>query len=279
MTIANVEMAEAWDGAEGAHWTEHAHHYERTSVHHWEHLVGRVAIGDGDVVLDIGCGTGRTTRDAGRLASSGSALGVDLSSRMLELARERARAEGLANVSFEQGDAQVHPFDAGAFDLAISRFGMMFFADPVAAFANVGRALEPGGRLATLAWRELARNDWLVQQRAALAAGRTLPEPPPHAPGMFALADPAYVRSVLGDAGFSGIELEEVDESIEAGRSADDAFAFVSTIGMVKGLLEELDEAARRGALDRLHALLQAHETADGVLIGSSAWLITATRP
>ena len=154
-------------------------------------------------MLDVGCGTGKPTLDLARLASPGHVLGVDLSRRMLGRARDRAEAEGLTNVEFLQADAQVHPFDEGAFDVAVSVFGAMFFNDPVAALSNVGRALRPGGRLAVLAWQALARNQWLVALRAALAVGRTLGAPPNGAPGPFALAEPDHVRWVLGAAGMS----------------------------------------------------------------------------
>lgn len=279
MEIANVEMAEAWNGAEGEHWSEHADRYERVGHRHWQRFLQSVPLAGTDHVLDVGCGSGGSSRDVARIASSGSVLGVDLSSPMLELARRRAQDEGLVNLRFEQGDAQVHPLDPAAFDLAISRFGVMFFSDPVAAFANIGRALRPGARLAVMAWRELAHNEWLRALRGALAAGRALPEPPPRTPGMFGLADPDHVGSVLGEAGFFGIELEEVAEPVNAGSDADDAFAFLGTLGIVKGLTEDLDDQTRAGALDSLYALVQSHETDQGVLIDSSAWLITATRP
>ena len=121
----------------------------------------------------------RTSWSPSRLASSGSALGVDLSARMLERARELAAAEEVTNIHFLQADAQVHSFEAGAFDVAMSSFGAMFFADPVAAFANVAGALRAGGGLGMLVWRELGRNEWVTAVRAALAMGRQLPEPPP----------------------------------------------------------------------------------------------------
>ena len=146
MTIANVEMAEAWDGAEGDHWTEHAERYESIGPGYWDALAHAVAFRVDDQVVDIGCGTGRSTRDTARITTSGEVLGVDLSRRMLERAEATARAEGLTNVRFEQADAQVHPFPTGAFDAAISVFGAMFFADPVAAFANIARALRPDAR-------------------------------------------------------------------------------------------------------------------------------------
>lgn len=278
MTIANVEQAQAWDGPEGDQWVGHAEWYERSSVRHWRRLVDTGLIVPGHDVLDIGCGTGRSTREAARLASPGSVLGVDLSKRMLEYARRRSQEEGLANVRFEQADAQVHPFEEQAFEVAISSFGAMFFSNPVAAFSNIARALRPGGRLALLAWRELARNEWLCIFRATLAAGRELPEPPPGAPGPFGLADADRVRSILDQAGFEDVDLEAVDEPVEFGSDADDAFAFARTTGIVKGLTEDLDEATRAGALAQLRAALEQHDTGAGVLLGTSAWLITAAR-
>jgi SAM-dependent methyltransferase len=278
-TIANVEMAKAWDGEEGERWTEHADRYDTAGRHHWQRFLDGRFVSADDRVLDVGCGTGKSTRDAARLAPAGSALGVDLSARMLELARERSAAEGITNVSFEQADAQVHPFAPHGFDLAISSFGAMFFADPVAAFTNIGAALRPGGRLVLLAWQELARNEWLTALLAALAAGRALPQPPPGAPGPFGLADTDGVRRVLAEAGFEDVDLEAVEEPVELGADAGDAFAFVRTLGIVKGLTQDLDDATTARALDEVQALLAAHETAGGVLLGSSSWLITARRP
>ena len=190
MEIANVEAAEAWDGHEGAHWAEHAERYEHSSWRHRARLLQASSIGPDDHVLDIGCGSGRSTIEAAQLASRGSALGVDLSSQMLAKAAQRAAESGVANADFVQGDAQVHPFDPGAADVAISHYGAMFFGDPLAAFTNIASGLRPGGRLALLAWRELERNDWIMVFRTALALGRELPTPPPDAPTPFSMADP-----------------------------------------------------------------------------------------
>jgi SAM-dependent methyltransferase len=276
--IANPEQAAAWNGHEGEHWTEHADRYDRASWRHRAHLVNADLISSTDAVLDIGCGTGKSTREAARLASHGSAVGADLSAVMLDRAREISAAEGLTNVTYVQSDAQVHPFDASAFDIGISSFGAMFFADPVAAFTNIGRAVRPGGRLALLAWRELQRNEWLMAVRDALAVGRELPVPPPDAPTPFALADPERVRTILGAAGYDGISLAPVDEPVEFGRDADDAYAFMRNIGIVQGLTQDLDDGDRVQALANLEETVAAHATADGVLFGTSAWLITARR-
>jgi len=172
------------------------------------------------------------------------------------------------------------PVRAGAprFDLGLSCFGAMFFGDPHAAFANVARSLAPRGRLALLAWRELPRNEWLVEIRAALAHGRDLPLPPPDAPTPFSLADPDRVRALLNGSGYDDIDFEAVDEPIEFGATVEDAFRFMQTLGIVRGLAHDLGEREGARALDALRAVVDAHHGRDGVLFGSSAWLITARR-
>lgn len=275
MTIANVEMAAAWDGDEGSHWAAHAERYESTSRRYRERLLATAAVAIDSVVLDVGCGTGRSTRDAARAAKSGSALGIDLSSRMLERARESAEAGKLKNCRFESGDVQVHPLPQNAFDLAISSFGAMFFSDPVAAFTNVAKALRDDGRIVLLAWRELSRNEWVRAIRDALAVGRALPDPPDDAPGPFGLARQEHAEDVLTRAGFVDVRLEDVSEPIYFGRNADEAFAFVSTFGITRGLTHDLDEARSTAALDALRRTLAEHQTGEGVEFAGSAWLIT----
>jgi SAM-dependent methyltransferase len=277
-TIANVEMANAWDGEEGDHWTEYADRYDTAGRRLWQRFLSAGLIAEADRVLDVGCGTGESSRDAARVATAGSVLGVDLSARMLALAGERSRAEGLTNVEYVQADAQVHRFDQRAFDAAISRFGAMFFADPAAAFRNIGSALRADGRLALLAWQGLMDNEWLMEIREALAAGRTLPAPPAGTPGPFGLADPDGVHRILDQAGFTDIELTALDEQICFGSDAEDAWSYVGNLGIVKGLSHDLDDATKSQALDQLKQLVAAHETADGVLLNCAAWLITARR-
>jgi ubiquinone/menaquinone biosynthesis C-methylase UbiE len=155
---SNEEQLRAWDGDEGSYWAANADHYDRSVQVHHHRLLAAGRIGSTDRVLDVGCGTGQLTRDAGRIASNGSALGVDLSAAMLEVARARAVQEQLANVAFEQCDAQIHLFPSAAFDLIVSRSGAMFFGDPGVAFANLDRALAPGGRMVLLAWQPLSHN-------------------------------------------------------------------------------------------------------------------------
>ncbi|GII79500.1 methyltransferase [Sphaerisporangium rufum] len=230
----------------------------------------------GDRVLDIGCGAGRTTRDAARLALPGGALGVDASAAAVERARGLARAEGLRNVTFEHADAQTHQFAPGHFDLAISRFGTMFFADPIAAFGNIGRALRPGGRLVMLVWQAAARNEWDVAIRRALA-GPGDPAPDAGAgPDPFSLADPATVTEILRAAGFAGVDLADVREPVHYGPDPAAALEWVRGFTCTNEALKHLDGATAAGALARLHDALAARMTGDGVRFDARAWLVTA---
>ncbi len=275
----NADQTRAWNANEGDSWIKNEEHFNATSRRHTKQLKAGAAVAADDNVLDIGCGCGETTRDFARLASSGATLGIDLSNQMVERARERSRAEGLTNVTFEVADAQVHPFDPEGFSVATSRFGVMFFDDPVAAFVNIRRGLRRDARLALLVWQELARNEWLLAIRKALAAGRDLPAPPAGAPGPFGLADPARVRTILTEAGFRDIDLADVDEPVELGSDADDAYNFFSTTAIAQGMTADLDDDTKAGALAALKQTMTEHDTGEGVLFDSRAWLITATNP
>ncbi len=168
----NREQLAAWNGDEGAYWSAKADYFDRSIAAYHAPFMEAARIGRSDRVLDIGCGAGQTTLDAARQAPAGSVLGVDLSDQLLEVARQRAAAAGVTNVSFLQADAQIQPFEPASFDVAISRTGAMFFGDHGAAFANVRAALRAGGRLVLLSWQPLAANEWLQAIATSLAAGR-----------------------------------------------------------------------------------------------------------
>jgi SAM-dependent methyltransferase len=278
-TVVNAEMAAAWDGDEGEEWARDWQRYDRAVRGYHHVLLDAAAINPTDHVLDIGCGNGESTRYAARAAANGSAVGVDLSSRMVERARELGRAEGLANVRFEIADAQCHPFEANAYDVAMSRFGTMFFADLVAAFTNIGAAIRPGGRLIMIAWRGADDNEWLRCVFGALAVGRDLPVPPPGAPGPFGLADPDRTRAAVTMAGYEAVQLTALNEPFWLGADSDDAYGFFRGTGIVRGMTRDLDDAQQAVALHALRATMIEHDTGDGVLFESGAWLITARKP
>ena len=276
VAATNLEQARAWDGDEGAYWATHPEIFEQSLRRYDPALTEAAAIGPYDAVLDVGCGTGPATRAAARRATHGEVLGVDLSADMIAVARDRAAAEGLTHVAFEQADAQVHPFDAAHYDVAVSRTGTMFFGDLAAAFANIARALRPGGRFVQLVWQPLPRNEWVATFLATLAAGRDLPAPPPDAPGPFSLSDPARTRELLTGAGFGDVEVTGLREPMWFGTDAERATAFIS--GLMAWMVADLDEQRRSSALADLHAAMLAHEGPGGVEFASAAWLVRAVR-
>ncbi len=239
-----------------------------------EHFRAAARVGSRDRVLDVGCGTGQSTREAARAAVDGSAVGIDVSAPMLERARRLGAEQGLTNIAFEQADAQVHRFPPAGFDLGISRFGTMFFADPVAAFANIGRALRPGARLVLLVWQERDRNEWATAIRQALVAAAATPR----VPDAFSLADPAVMEGILTAAGFADVSFTDVHEPVYYGPDGATALDAVLRLLKFDALLADLDAAAAEQARARLHTTLDAHDTGDGVYFDSRAWIVTARR-
>jgi SAM-dependent methyltransferase len=276
--IANIEQAAAWDGPSGAAWVAREEFQNAALAAHTALLLDAASVQPSDQVLDVGCGTGDTTRTCARLAADGDVHGVDLSSAMLARARERAAAEGLTNVTFARADAQVHRFPDAQFDVVLSRFGVMFFADPVAAFANLGRATAPGGRLAAVVWQPVAGNAWLRVPRAALSLGRDLPSIPEDVPGPFGLADADRLRRILGDAGWSDAHLDDARVPYDYGADPATAARHASEIGVLRGLLQDLDDEETARAMGALTDVMVEHDTADGVRLDSRIWVVSAVR-
>ena len=206
---------------------------------HHEHLRAAYGINTGDAVVDIGCGTGLTTREAARAAAPGRVVGVDVSERMLQRARHLAASERLDNVRYERGDAQVHRFDPAGFDVAISRFGTMFFSDPTAAFANIAAALRPEARLVLLVWQRHEHNEWA---RAIDAALGDAAQPPPPGADPFSLGDAEVAARILKAAGFDFIRLKDVHEPVLYGHNLDDALAFVRGFQSTSAALTSLSD-------------------------------------
>jgi SAM-dependent methyltransferase len=282
MSIANHEQAEHWNSEEADHWITHRGRYDQLLEPFADMLLEAVALEAGDRVLDVGCGCGATTLAVARVTAPAPVVGVDLSAPMLTQARADADRAGLRNARFEQADAQVHPFDAAAFDTVISRFGMMFFADPTAAFTNLRRATRPGGRVVFACWQGLTANEWLLVPGAALAHHVALPDlgapGAPGAPGMFALADPERTRAVLTQAGWRDISITGRHARIHIGGcgTLDDALEFLRTGSIGRTVLRDVDADTAADALAAVREALAPYLTDDGVRLDAAVWLVTA---
>jgi SAM-dependent methyltransferase len=277
----NAEQAEHWNADEADHWVAQEERYGAMLAPFGELVLAAAGLLPEDDVLDIGCGCGDTTLAAARVATRGSALGVDLSEPMLARARERARENGLTNAQFEPGDAQVHLFPEAGLDVALSRFGVMFFADPRAAFANVARALRPAGRLSFVCWQGLENNEWLMVPGMAVVPHVPLPDlGPPDAPGMFALADRDRVGALLADTGFVDVKIEAAGPPLllGGGGTLDDAVSFMREGGIGQALLADAEPDAAARAVDAVREALAPYVTPRGVELGSAVWLVTARR-
>jgi SAM-dependent methyltransferase len=238
----------------------------------------RARLRPGERVLDVGCGCGDTTVElAQRVAPGGGATGVDISAVMLERARQFAREQG-AGARFELADAQTHAFPPASADVLFSRFGVMFFADPSAAFAILRRALAPTGRLTFVCWQGLPENPWMfVPLGAALQYVPLPPIPGPDAPGPFSFADPARVRAILERAGYSDVELEDVRETLTIGGSIDQAVDFMLQMGPTAAALRESsDQTLIPRVAAAVRAALEPYVSADGIRMASASWIVTA---
>ncbi|MDI5975848.1 class I SAM-dependent methyltransferase [Amycolatopsis magusensis] len=271
---SKVEQLSAWDGDQGAFWAERADRFDDGVAAYHDRFFEAAALQRTSAVLDVGCGTGQMTRAAARLAPEGHAWGVDLSSRMIELARERA-AE-LPNVRFLQADAQVHPFPRHSFDVVISRHGAMFFGDAKAAFANLAAAVRPGGRLVLLTWQPSVRNEWVSTFRRIFSAGRESPaSPPAPTPNPSSLGDPDQVRELLTAAGFTGVRSTGLSERMFFGRDVEDAAEFVEA--QFGWMTRELPDEVQARVRADLRVDLAAHLGEHGVRYDSAAWLVEAS--
>jgi SAM-dependent methyltransferase len=277
----NLEQAEHWNsGDEVGHWIAQQDGYDRMLAPFAEMIIDAAAIQPGERVLDIGCGCGATTLAVAQIVGTGESVGIDLSGPMLERARADATAGGQTNTRFVQADAQVAEFGDESFDAVISRFGIMFFADPIRAFTNIRGATRDGGRLAFVCWQPLIENEWLLVPGGAIAQHVPLPDlGSPNAPGMFAFADPDRVRTILTEGSWHDVNVtsRHAPLLVGGGGTVDDAVEFLRTGSIGRTVLAGADAAATERAIREVRDVLSAHLTADGVQLDSAVWLVQAS--
>ena len=277
----NADQIAYWNGPAGQRWVRRQEEQDALLAPVAEVLLERAAPRAGEVVLDIGCGWGGVAIAlARRVAPGGRVLGVDVSELMLARARELA-PPGLP-IEFVLGDATVYPFEPGKADLLVSRFGVMFFADPVRSFANMRNALRRGARVAFACWREPRENPWLMLplQEAYRHVPR-LPETGPEDPGAFSFAAESRVRDVLERAGFASVQLEPVGLTLDIAVAGglDAAVATATGIGPTSRALEGQPEASQAAAIQSIRAALQRHLTGNRVPLAGAIWIVTAIVP
>lgn len=281
MTAPNREQAERWNDRDAvAQWVDDKPAHDQMLEPFIDMLMDGAHLGPGDHVLDVGCGSGATTVAAARTVAPGTVTGIDLSGPMLAQARAAADAEGLDNVTFRHADAQVHRFDDRAFDAVISRFGIMFFDDPVAAFTNIHDAARRRARLAFVCWQRLTSNAWLLVPGAALAQHVPLQEVggAPGTPGMFAFADAGEATRVLQAAGWHDIHADEIHTPIYVGGlgTLEHAVNFLRTGSIGRTMLDGVDPETQERAVDAVRAALEPHHDGNGVRLDAAVWLVTA---
>ncbi|HEX2812088.1 MAG TPA: class I SAM-dependent methyltransferase [Sphingopyxis sp.] len=285
MTESKAYQVADWNGRSGEQWVANQARLDAMLDAFGDAAIEAAAIGEGEQILDVGCGAGATSQAlAARVGPRGHVLGVDISAPLIDRAREAALAG--APLAFELADAGTAALPGQAFDLLFSRFGVMFFDDPAAAFAHMRGALKPGGRLAFVCWRGGAENDWVRLPMAAVADLIPLPPPPdPEAPGPFSFGDSGRVARILTDAGFVDVSIAPFDHPVPFGHgetreaAVDNAVDMAFQVGPLARLLAQQPDEIRARAAAAVRRAFAAKPGDRSVMIDGAAWIVTARNP
>ena len=278
----NSDMSEFWNGAGGEKWLRFQESTDLNLRPFSEKTIAAANLLPGEAVLDIGCGCGDTSFEIARLTGeTGRVFAIDISAPILRRARALAKSGSGKNVRFECGDAQTYNFNPGTFNLVFSRFGVMFFDDPVAAFTNLHTALKPGGRTAFICWQPLLENEWIKTSLDVVAHYLPLPEPSgPDEPGPMSFGDPARVKHILTASGFSNVNFESCDTAFTIGRNIDEAATFLMQLGPAGAVINqsEADDAVKENIAKEMCEALEPFTTKAGVTLGAATWIVTAQK-
>ncbi len=269
-----AEQAAYWKGPGGTMWLGAYDRIQRGIAEFGQIVLEAAQAQPGERVLDVGCGTGGTTAELARaIGARGHVLGVDISETLVGA----ARAQNLANATFEVGDAASYRFEAGSFDLVFSRFGVMFFGDPVAAFQNIRRAMKPSGRLVFMCWRTPQENPWgAVPMRAAMPFLPPMERPGPEEPGQYSFGDRARVERILTQAGFAGLSIEPADMMLNQGKDIPDVLERIGQFGPLARAFKDVAPEQVARAKAAIGEALKPHVTPEGVKLAGACWLVRA---
>jgi len=269
-----AEQAEYWNGPGGKMWLGAYDRIQRGIAGFSDVVLAAARAQPGEHVLDVGCGTGGTTAELAKaVGERGHVLGVDISEPLIGA----ARAQHLANATFEVGDAATYSFGANVFDLVFSRFGVMFFGDPVAAFKNIRRAMKPAGRLVFLCWRTPAENPWAaVPMRAAQPFLPPFERPGPEDPGQYSFGDRDRVARILTEAGFANLSIEPIDQTLNQGKDVPDVLQRIGDFGPLARAFKDVPPEQVAKAKEAIGEALKPYATPDGVKLAGACWLVSA---
>ena len=275
----NDDQSAYWNGDAGQRWVDGQQAMDAMLAPFGEAAMDAVGVPRGGSVIDLGCGCGGTSLElARRTGPMGKVLGIDISTPMLSRARDRAGEAGMSHTLFVNTDASLYRFEPQAADLAFSRFGVMFFANPVEAFTNIRAGLRPGARLSFACWRPIAENEWVTVPRAVALRHVPAPEPlKPGAPGPFGFSDPAHVAAVLGRAGFRGVTLARFDHVMRHEGSVEEVSDALARMGPASRLILDAPEEARARILGDMKDETARRHDGKGVDLQSAAWIVTAS--